>query len=71
MASGAKFHGQISTAALRPTSLWPAGRSMLEKPSSWLFVRCADRISPPTHTRREISRSAGGAHPAAATVVIA
>ncbi len=22
-------------------------RSMLEKPSSWLFVRCADRISPP------------------------
>ncbi|BBD36676.1 hypothetical protein Amn_15560 [Aminobacter sp. Y103A] len=70
MASGAKFHGQISTAALRPTPLWPAGRSMLEKPSSWLFVRCADRISPP-HTRREISRSAGGAHPAAATVVIA
>lgn len=51
MASGAKFHGQISTAALRPTPpLWPAGRSMLEKPSSWLFVRCADRISPP-HTQ--------------------
>jgi len=28
MASGAKFHGevpQISTAALRPTPLWPAG----------------------------------------------
>jgi hypothetical protein len=49
MASGAKFHGQISTAALRPTPLWPAGRSMLEKPSTWLFVRCADRISPPTH----------------------
>ncbi|TKT74230.1 hypothetical protein XW59_024790 [Aquamicrobium sp. LC103] len=33
--------------ACRPALRFRSGRSSLEKPNRWLFVRCADHSSPP------------------------